>query len=157
MRILTVSGLVLAAATLTACSPMGKAQGNDVAVAAQRLIGQPASAAIELFGKPDQGLGPSSYGSGGFYAWHRLQTHIGPEKIFVKTGREQVGTRTTYAIMRGQGVAAKVPVGTQAVYRPVGYYTDDLVIDYLCNITLMTDAKDIVTQATVVDCVDNRK
>jgi len=39
MRITTVSGLVLAAFTLIACAPMGKAQGNDVEVAAQRLIG----------------------------------------------------------------------------------------------------------------------
>ena len=87
---------------------------NEVKVAAQKLIGQPAGKAFELFGKPDQGLGPSSYGSGGFYAWNRVRTHMGPDKVFIQTGTEYVGQRETWVGVGGQGVAGMAPVSSEA-------------------------------------------
>lgn len=126
--------------------------GNDVQVAAQKLVGQPAKNAIEIFGEPDQGIGPSSYGSGGFYAWNRVQTHTTPEQVFVQTGVEYVGQRQTWVGIGGGGVSGLMPVSNEAIYRKTGYDENRTVIDYFCSITLYTDKKDIITGVSVVNC-----
>ncbi len=101
-------GLALLVLGLSACASLGQSgnRDNEVKVAAQKLIGQPAGKAFELFGKPDQGLGPSSYGSGGFCAWNRVRTHMGPDKVFIQTGTEYVGQRETWVGVGGQGSPA---------------------------------------------------
>ncbi len=147
-------GLALLVLGLSACASLGQSgnRDNEVKVAAQKLIGQPAGKAFELFGKPDQGLGPSSYGSGGFYAWNRVRTHMGPDKVFIQTGTEYVGQRETWVGVGGQGVAGMAPVSSEAVYRKTGYYENETILDYFCSITLYTDSRDIITNASVIDC-----
>ncbi|AZC17465.1 MULTISPECIES: hypothetical protein [Pseudomonas] len=154
MPSIKLASLAIAVMALTACAVPGKTsnQDNEVKLAAQRLIGQPAKKAFELFGKPDQGMGPSSYGSGGFYAWNRVQTHLGPDKVFVQTGTEYVGQRETLVGVGGQGVSGVMPVSSEAVYRKTGYYENQTVLDYFCSITLYTDSKNIITDASVIDC-----
>lgn len=147
-------GLALLVLGLSACASGNR--DNEVKVAAQKLIGQPAGKAFELFGKPDQGLGPSSYGSGGFYAWNRVRTHMGPDKVFIQTGTEYVGQRETWVGVGGQGVAGMAPVSSEAVYRKTGYYENETILDYFCSITLYTDSRDIITNASVIDCRDSR-
>lgn len=44
-----------------------------------------------------------------------------------------------------------MPVNSQPVYRDTGYYENKTVLDYFCNITLLTDARDIITDADVID------
>ena len=151
-------GLALLVLGLSACASLGQSgnRDNEVKVAAQKLIGQPAGKAFELFGKPDQGLGPSSYGSGGFYAWNRVRTHMGPDKVFIQTGTEYVGQRETWVGVGGQGVAGMAPVSSEAVYRKAGYYENETILDYFCSITLYTDSRDIITNASVIDCRDSR-
>lgn len=151
-------GLALLVLGLSACASLGQSgnRDNEVKVAAQKLIGQPAGKAFELFGKPDQGLGPSSYGSGGFYAWNRVRTHMGPDKVFIQTGTEYVGQRETWVGVGGQGVAGMAPVSSEAVYRKTGYYENETILDYFCSITLYTDSRDIITNASVIDCWDSR-
>lgn len=124
------------------------AEPNEVQAAAQKLIGQPAKNAFKLFGRPDQGMGPSSYGSGGFYLWNRVQTHTTSEKVFVQAGVEYVGQRQTMVGIAGGGV---MPVGSEPVYRKTGYEENRTVIDYFCSITLYTDNKNIITKASVID------
>lgn len=150
-------GLTLALLTLTACAssgPSGKQAKNELEAAVQKLIGQPAQQALEQFGKPDQGLGPSSYGSGGFYAWNRLRTHLGPGLVFIQTGTEYVGQRQTWVTFGGKGVQGIMPVSSEPIYRKTGYYENETVIDYFCSITLYTNAQDIITEASVIDCRD---
>lgn len=125
---------------------------NDVEVAAQKLVGQPAKNAFKLFGRPDHGTGPSSYGSGGFYAWNRVQTHTTDEKVFVQTGVEYVGQRQTMVGIGGGGVGGMMPVGSEPVYRKTGYEENRTVLDYFCSITLYTDKRNIITEASVIDC-----
>ncbi len=132
--------LALAILVLAGCATQ-PAKPNDVEIAAQKLVGQPAKNAFKLFGRPDQGAGPSSYGSGGFYAWNRVQTHTTDEKVFVQTGVEYVGQKTT-----------SVTIGGEPVYRKVGYTENRTVIDYFCSITLFTDKNDIIEHASVVNC-----
>lgn len=143
--------LALALLALSGCA-MQPAAPNDIEIAAQKLVGQPAKNAFKLFGKPDQGMGPSSYGSGGFYAWNRVQTHTTDEKVFVQTGVEYVGQRTTSVTIGGQGVSGQMPVSSEPVYRKVGYTENRTVIDYFCSITLFTDKNDIIEHASVIDC-----
>lgn len=157
MRRIQCAGIVLSALALSACGSIHKT-GNDVQVAAQKLVGQPAQEAMKIFGKPDSGMGPASYGSGGgMYNWNRVQTHIGPEKIFVQTGQEYAGERQTFVTIGGRGMQGIMPVGSEPIYRPTGYYTDDVIIDYFCSINVMTDKNDIITQASVVNCDEKKK
>ncbi len=156
MSSMKFASIALLTLVISGCAGPAKNQGNDIQQAAERLVGQPAKTAFDLFGKPDHGMGPSSYGSGGFYAWNRLQTHVGPDKVFVQTGTEYVGEQTTYAVIGGGGATGIMPVNSTPVYRPVGYYENETVIDYFCNITLFTDAQDIITQASVIDCANKK-
>ena len=141
-------GLALLVLGLSACASLGQSgnRDNEVKVAAQKLIGQPAGKAFELFGKPDQG----------FYAWNRVRTHMGPDKVFIQTGTEYVGQRETWVGVGGQGVAGMAPVSSEAVYRKTGYYENETILDYFCSITLYTDSRDIITNASVIDCRDSR-
>lgn len=148
--------LAMALIAVSACSTVNTKKGNDVEEAAKLLIGQPASNAFAVFGKPDHGMGPSPYGSGGFYAWNRLQTHLSPEKEFIKTGVEYVGEQQTWVTIGGQGATGITPAYSQPVYRDVGYYDNVTIVDYFCNITLFTDSKDIINNVTVIDCEDKR-
>ena len=154
MKLNMLVGLALTTVLLSGCAsaPRNNAQANQIAAAVQGLVGQPAARAIEMFGKPDHGLGPSSYGSGGFYAWNRMRTHAGPDKVFIQTGTEYVGQRETWAAIGGQGVSGIMPVSSEAVYRKVGHYENETIIDYFCSITLYTDGKDVITEASVIDC-----
>jgi hypothetical protein len=145
--------LALTVLTISACAiPTAKTEPNDVEIAAQKLVGQPAKNAFQLFGRPDQGMGPSSYGSGGFYLWNRVQTHTTPEKVFVQTGVEYVGQKETWVGIGGGGVGGMMPVGSEAVYRKTGYEENRTVLDYFCSITLYTDSQNIITDASVIDC-----
>lgn len=49
-----------------------------------------------------------------------------------------------------------MPVDSQPVYRDTGYYDNKTVLDYFCNITLYTDARNRVTHADVIDCNENK-
>ncbi|WP_236208475.1 hypothetical protein [Pseudomonas tohonis] len=153
MPSLKLALIALAALSVGACAGPAPTHANDngVRAAAQKLIGQPASKAFELFGQPDQGMGPSSYGSGGFYAWNRVQTHMTPEQVFVSTGKEYVGQKETWV-----GVGGMAQVGNEAVYRETGYYENRTVLDYFCSITLYTDGKDIITNASVINCMNSQ-
>ncbi|MGQ9953469.1 hypothetical protein ACUS6I_31975, partial [Pseudomonas aeruginosa] len=42
----------------------------------------------------------------------------------------------------------------EAVYRKTGYYENETILDYFCSITLYTDSRDIITNASVIDCRD---
>ncbi len=44
------------------------------------------------------------------------------------------------------------PVSSEAVYRKTGYYENETILDYFCSITLYTDSRDIITNASVIDC-----
>ncbi|MCU9948877.1 hypothetical protein [Pseudomonas sp. PDM13] len=159
MSPLKLAAITLAALAMSACSTPAPTTTNDngIRAAAQKLIGQPASKAIELFGRPDQGVGPSSYGTtGGFYAWNRVQTHMTPEQVFISTGKEYVGQRETYVGVGGGGVGGIAQVGSEAVYRETGYYENRTVIDYFCSITLFTDSQDVITDASVVNCMNKQ-
>ncbi|UTN74212.1 hypothetical protein NMC42_21070 [Pseudomonas aeruginosa] len=48
------------------------------------------------------------------------------------------------------------PVSSEAVYRKTGYYENETILDYFCSITLYTDSRDIITNASVIDCRDSR-
>ncbi|WP_442964016.1 hypothetical protein [Pseudomonas sp. MM211] len=149
--------LAMAVIAASACSTPNNKSSNDVQEAAKLLIGQPASNAFAVFGKPDQGMGPSSYGSGGgLYTWNRLQTHLSPEKEFIKTGEEYVGEQQTWVTIGGRGMTGIMPAYSQPIYRDVGYYDNVTIIDYFCSITLFTDNKDIITDASVVNCEDKK-
>nr|BFD42518.1 hypothetical protein FFPRI1PSEUD_40170 [Pseudomonas sp. FFPRI_1] len=149
--------IALTVLAISACATSTtRTESNDVQVAAQKLVGQPAKNAFQLFGKPDQGMGPSSYGSGGFYLWNRVQTHTTPEKVFVQTGVEYVGQQQTWVGIGGGGVGGMMPVGSEAVYRKTGYEENRTVLDYFCSITLYTDNRDVITGASVIDCNDKR-
>jgi hypothetical protein len=154
MPYIKLVGLTLAILALSACASSSNAPKNEVETAVQKLVGQPAKQALEFFGKPDQSLGPSSYGSGGFYAWNRLRTHLGPGKIFIQTGTEYVGQRQTWVTIGGQGMQGIMPVSSTPIYRKTGYYQNETVIDYFCSITLYSDAQDVITAASVIDCRD---
>ncbi|UXY50290.1 hypothetical protein [Pseudomonas tohonis] len=156
MSSLKLALIALAALSVGACAVPTPTHTDDngVRAAAQKLIGQPASKAFELFGQPDQGMGPSSYGSGGFYAWNRVQTHVTPEQVFVSTGKEYVGQKETWVGVSGGGVAGVAQVGSEPVYRETGYYENRTVLDYFCSITLYTDGKDIITDASVINCMN---
>lgn len=151
MPSLKLSCLAITVLAISACTTPATAP-NDVEVAAQKLVGQPAKNAFKLFGRPDQGMGPSSYGSGGFYAWNRVQTHTTDEKVFVQTGVEYVGQRQTMVGIGGGGVGGMMPVSSEPIYRKTGHEENRTVIDYFCSITLYTDSKDIITEASVIDC-----
>lgn len=81
-----------------------------------------------------------------------MQTHTTDEKVFVQTGVEYVGQRTTSVTIGGQGVSGQMPVSSEPVYRKVGYTENRTVIDYFCSITLFTDKNDIIEHASVIDC-----
>lgn len=151
-----ISNNVFSCVVLYGCVGSQPASENQVQVAAQKLVGQPASKAFEIFGQPDHGIGPSSYGSGGFYAWNRIQTHTTPEQVFIKTGSEYIGKQQTWVGVGGGGVKGIMPVDSQPVYRDTGYYENKTVLDYFCNITLLTDARDIITDADVIDCNEKK-
>ncbi|AZE56270.1 hypothetical protein C4K03_4122 [Pseudomonas synxantha] len=151
------AGLAFFAITACSTSPSTKNSGaNDIQVAAQRLVGQPAERAFEVFGAPDQGMGPSSYGSGGFYAWNRIQTRVTPEKVFIQTGVEYVGQQERWVGIGGRGLNGIMPVSSEPIYRKVGYEENRIVIDYFCSITLLTDGKDVITDVSVVNCNDKK-
>ena len=120
MPLFKYSCVTLMVLSISACATLAT-KPNEVEVAAQKLVGQPASNAFKIFGKPDHGLGPSSYGSGGFYGWNRVQTHVTPEKVFVQTGVEYIGQKTTMVGIGGGGVIGQMPVGSEPVYRKTGY------------------------------------
>jgi hypothetical protein len=155
MPLFKYSCVTLMVLSISACATLAT-KPNEVEVAAQKLVGQPASNAFKIFGKPDHGLGPSSYGSGGFYGWNRVQTHVTPEKVFVQTGVEYIGQKTTMVGIGGGGVVGQMPVGSEPIYRKTGYTENRTVIDYFCNITLYTDKKNIITDAIVIGC-DKKK
>ena len=147
-------GMVVLAVSACSTAPIARnTTPNDVQVAAQKLVGQPAQAAFAVFGKPDQGIGPSPYASsGGFYAWNRIQTHTTPEKVFVQTGVEYVGQRQTYLA----GATGIMPVGTENIYRKTGYEENRTVIDYFCSITAFTDNQDMITEINVINCNEKK-
>lgn len=151
MPSLKLGCIALSVLAISACTTPTSAP-NDVEVAAQKLVGQPAENAFKLFGRPDQGMGPSSYGGGGFYLWNRVQTHTTAEKVFVQTGVEYVGQKQTFVGIGGGGVSGMMPVGSQPVYRKTGYEENRTVVDYFCSITLYTDSKNIITEASAIDC-----
>ncbi|VFT30428.1 Uncharacterised protein [Pseudomonas aeruginosa] len=76
--------------------------------------------------------------------------HGGPDKVFIQTGTEYVGQRETWVGVGGQGVAGMAPVSSEAVYRKTGYYENETILDYFCSITLYTDSRDIITNASVI-------
>lgn len=45
-----------------------------------------------------------------------------------------------------------MPVGSEPIYRKTGYEENRTVIDYFCSITLYTDNKNTITEASVIDC-----
>ncbi len=150
-------GLALLVLGLSACASLGQSgnRDNEVKVAAQKLIGQPAGKAFELFGKPDQGLGPSSYGSGASTpgtacgpTWGRTRSSYRPAPSTSASARP--GSR------RWPGGRGMAPVSSEAVYRKTGYYENETILDYFCSITLYTDSRDIITNASVIDCRDSR-
>ena len=54
----------------------------------------------------------------------------------------------------GGGVAGVAQVGSEPVYRETGYYENRTVLDYFCSITLYTDGQDIITDASVINCMN---
>lgn len=151
------AGLAILALVACSTSPVaGKGGANAVQLAAQALVGEPATKAIELFGRPDQGMGPSSYGSGGFYAWNRIQTRVTPEKIFIQTGVEYVGQQERWVGIGGGGLKGIMPISSEPIYRKTGYTENAIAIDYFCSITLFTDGKDVITEVSVINCNDKR-
>ena len=86
-----------------------------------------------------------------------MQTHVTPEKVFVQTGVEYIGQKTTMVGIGGGGVVGQMPVGSEPVYRKTGYTENRTVIDYFCNITLYTDGKNIITDAIVIGCDKKKK
>lgn len=156
MTLSKIASIVLSSLMLCACAGSQPASDNQIQAAARKLVGQPASKAFEIFGQPDHGMGPSSYGSGGFYAWNRIQTHTTPEQVFIKTGSEYVGEQQTWVGTGGGGAVGLMPIGSQPVYRDTGYYENKTVLDYYCNITLFTDARDIITSADVINCNEKK-
>ncbi len=151
------AGLMVLGLAACATSPVaGNSGANAVQLAAQALVGEPATKAMELFGRPDQGMGPSSYGSGGFYAWNRIQTRVTPEKIFIQTGVEYVGQQERWVGIGGGGLKGIMPISSEPIYRKTGYTENAIAIDYFCSITLFTDGKDVITEVSVINCNDKK-
>ena len=132
---------------LGACASTPRAP-NAYEVAAGKLVGQPAAKAAMLFGPPTHGVAPS--GNGGFYAWDNTRISVSNEMEFVQTGSEFVGRTQVGQLPGGHGVAG-API-FQDQYRPTGYYQNVKQLDYLCNITVFTNAQNIITKASVIGC-----
>jgi len=140
------AGLLL----LTACAPLEQSKPNEIRQRADAMVGQPVSAAYKVFGLPSRKLGPSSYGSGGFYNWDRTKVRVGPGMNFVQTGTEYTGRQIIGMTQGGKGIASS-PV-YQDNYRPTGHYEQEKIVEYVCDILVLTDQRDIITKVNVAGC-----
>ncbi|MGE8638133.1 MAG: hypothetical protein ACN6PR_05815 [Achromobacter sp.] len=71
--------------------------------------------------------------------------------MFVQTGVEYVGQRQT-SVAIGGGGGGMMPVSSEPIYRKTRYEENRTMIDYFCSITLYTDNRNIIAEASVIDC-----